>query len=107
MFEYFSCDIGVNQGEQISPSLFAIHLNDLEDYLMQSQVECLKDTNYLSMEHLNTNTDMQHSSRGKFDCSFKTEFILENYLLRLKPANRKTLCRLRTSNLHLPIEKGT
>ena len=32
MSEYFRCDMGVRQGENLSPLLFAIYLNDLEAY---------------------------------------------------------------------------
>jgi len=31
--DYFICNCGVRQGESLSPILFAVFLNDLEDYL--------------------------------------------------------------------------
>jgi hypothetical protein len=31
--DLFSCYVGVRQGENLSPFLFAIFLNDLEDYM--------------------------------------------------------------------------
>ena len=34
-FDYFCCNIGVCQGDSLSPLLFAIFVNDLESYLLQ------------------------------------------------------------------------
>ena len=50
--------------------------------------------------------DIENSSRGLFYSSFKTNFCLEKYLLRLGESNRLWLTKLRTSNLRLPIETG-
>jgi hypothetical protein len=37
---------------------------------------------------------------------FKTEFKLDNYLLRLNAVHRNYICKLRTSNIKFPIETG-
>ena len=46
------------------------------------------------------------SSRGEFYGIFKTKFKLEPYLIRLHPFDRIYMCKLRCSNLKLPIETG-
>ena len=33
MSDNFSCNVGVRQGENLSPLLFAIYLNDFESYV--------------------------------------------------------------------------
>ena len=37
---------------------------------------------------------------------FKTEFNLENYLLRWNTVHRNYICKLRTSHIQFPIETG-
>ena len=51
-------------------------------------------------------SDMTKSSRGGFYSSFKKEFELEKYLLRIPSHLRIWLTKLRTSNLKLPVETG-
>ena len=33
MSEYFTCNVGIRQGENLSPLLFAMYLNDFESYV--------------------------------------------------------------------------
>ena len=51
-------------------------------------------------------SDIVNSSKGQLYSSFKNEFCLEPYLVRLPHMNRLLICKLRTSNLKLPIEIG-
>ena len=38
----FNCNIGIRQGENLSPFLFALYLNDIESYFIANDVESLK-----------------------------------------------------------------
>ena len=40
--EYFSCDTGVRQGENLSPLLFSIFVNDIEEHLLASDCNGIK-----------------------------------------------------------------
>ena len=50
--------------------------------------------------------DIENSSRGQFYLTFKKDFSFEKYLIRLPDCDRIWITKLRTSNLHLPIETG-
>ena len=50
--------------------------------------------------------DIENSSRGQFYCSFKKDFALENYLVRLNEKTRIWMITLRASNLRISIETG-
>ena len=49
---------------------------------------------------------IEQASRGEFYSMFKTEFCLENYLLRLRTDKRIYICKICCSNLKFPIETG-
>lgn len=51
--DFFTCDIGVRQGENLFPFLFAIYLNDLEEFLTEHCKTGLDTLNSLSFENLN------------------------------------------------------
>ena len=50
--------------------------------------------------------DIENSSRGQFYGSFKKDFGLENYLVRLNEKTRIWMTKLKASNLRIPIETG-
>lgn len=37
-FEFFSCNVGVRQGENLSPFLFSLYINDLEKFLIDKNI---------------------------------------------------------------------
>ena len=39
--DYFMCKVGVRQGENLTPLLFSIYINDLENYLLRNDVNDL------------------------------------------------------------------
>jgi hypothetical protein len=50
--ETFSCQLGVRQGENLSPFLFSIYLNDLELFLKTNKIEGLQQISELFLSEL-------------------------------------------------------
>ena len=50
--ETFSCQLGVRQGENLSPFLFSIYLNDLESFLETNKIEGLQQISELFLNEL-------------------------------------------------------
>lgn len=37
-FNFFECNVGVRQGENLSPFLFSLYINDLENFLLEKNI---------------------------------------------------------------------
>jgi len=55
-------ETGVRQGEKLSPFLFALYLNELEEYLSENSVNHLEFLNENCIQH----TSIQHTSIGMY-----------------------------------------
>ena len=52
--DFFVCNVGVKQGENLSPFLFSIYLNDLEEFFIENDVSELNRVTTLCRDHIET-----------------------------------------------------
>lgn len=52
MTDFFTCHVGVKQGENVSPFLFSIYLNDSEEFFIQNGADQLLYIDTLFQEHM-------------------------------------------------------
>ena len=51
--EYFQCNIGVRQGENLSPFLFSLYLNDLQTFLSTKNIKGIESVTKALEKHIN------------------------------------------------------
>ena len=87
MSDYWSCNVGVRQGENLSPLLFAIYLNDFESYVSRHNTSSYPHTTLFKIEihKLSFRPANPHSSLPEFFSTYPdTQSRLLLYLHRVQ-----------------------
>ena len=77
--DYFNCNNGLRQGENLSPFLFALYLNDLEEFMVLNNVEGTKCVNDELEDKLNVYLKMFYYFMLMIQSCTQTHLVIYSY----------------------------